>query len=493
MVMYMKKKIYEKVDLNLIIGKENTVINEFIKYRGATNFDDIEIESLKKFALNLDELNRRGFILSYKISHIDKEFDLIKLGNKYLFDIEMKNSNRSEKDRLNQARDNYKILKRFYNDYNIYVISYISTTNSLFIYDNRNDIFVKTNSNDLNQHLSLIEVDEMIDIDFKIKNVYQEPFFFMNDLYTLSNSQRDIKELILNDEKSIITIEGKSGVGKSLLAMDLYKHYLDISKALLLIPAAKTRIIDNELLVKYPIQMAREFINNYDGTEYDVIIIDEAQRLLKTDLEIINKRCKKLILFYDMNQNIDGVIDDNDLHLFIEINKSDIKKYKLKQCIRNDGTFLLFSNKVLNLNNIKKDNLYFDPLKLKIYMISDWIPEILSDYVFLNFTYSKFNSCHNKCSSKKCIAISNHIIINGGTSKVIHFACSNEFDKVAIYLCDKIFFDENGIKSSLEITYGDLKYQLYTMITRARDSLIIICDEIETYNFLKKCQLDLCR
>ena len=43
----------------------------------------------------------------------------------------------------------------------------------------------------------------------------------------------------------------------------------------------------------------------------------------------------------------------------------------------------------------------------------------------------------------------------------------------------------------MPLTYGNLQKQLYTIISRAIEKVVFVCDEIEVYNFLSKCKEDL--
>lgn len=485
----MKKIEYEMIDLNLLENKNVEEIDKFLKYRGSKKFDDNEIQSLKAFIKNINSENRRDFILSYVISHIDKEFDIIKANDKFIINVEMKNSDRDYNDRLNQVKDNYTILKKFYPNYHVYVFSYVSDVNELYLYDYYTDNLIRYNFDNLNQLFANNSNYKKIEIEYIIKNVYQEPKFFLENNYFLSNSQKNIKENVLNLEKDICIVDGRAGTGKSLLAMDIYKTLLENNKKVrYLIPSAVSKIVDIELLKRFKIIHLKDFLTNNTDT-YDYIIVNEAQRVISDNIIKLKQKCNKLIMFVDYNQDLDGIVTEQKLENYILKNKGSISQYSLNQSIRSDGTFVKYASKILGKKCIKKDNMYFDKNKIKIYMVSDDIEENLNNYFSIVPAVSKINPCYNYCNTKRCL--NNKFDFN--SRRVVHFAISNEYDNVALYLCEKINAGSDSICSDFKITYGDLSNQLYTIITRARKNLVIICQEIEVYNYLRKCVDDLSR
>ena len=51
-------------------------------------------------------------------------------------------------------------------------------------------------------------------------------------------------------------------------------------------------------------------------------------------------------------------------------------------------------------------------------------------------------------------------------------------------MCNGYYIDNNEIKTINGICYANLGNQLYTIMTRAIEELIIIVDNIEMYNYL---------
>ena len=78
----MIKYNYRFVNLNNIYNKSPLEVMNFIRYNGGFNFDENDSLALIKLTSNISAENRKGFLISYRIDRLDKEFDVIKIGNR---------------------------------------------------------------------------------------------------------------------------------------------------------------------------------------------------------------------------------------------------------------------------------------------------------------------------------------------------------------------------------------------------------------------------
>ena len=82
--------------LELIKLMDNEFVNEeYIRYLihdSKYKYRDREIESIRDLisSLNMDNIYLNGFVYSYKIPALDKEFDLIKIFKDSILNIELK-------------------------------------------------------------------------------------------------------------------------------------------------------------------------------------------------------------------------------------------------------------------------------------------------------------------------------------------------------------------------------------------------------------------
>ena len=71
--------------------------------------------------------------------------------------------------------------------------------------------------------------------------------------------------------------------------------------------------------------------------------------------------------------------------------------------------------------------------------------------------------------------------------KTTYDVIGQEYSKVAMHFCDRYFLNFEGkISCSPGVCYGYLENQIYTIITRTIDELIIIVEGITLYNYLNK-------
>lgn len=474
--------IYNLIDLNDINNKSLDDIKEFLIYNGAQKIDENDVKAISSFTELVYNLNRKGFVVSYVIEKLDKEFDLLKYGNNRIVNIEMKIKKLNEG--LEQAKKNFKILSNITNNVCIYL--FIESTNKLYYYSAESDDLFESNKEKINEDLAKITNSEIPEMESIMLNPYQYPDEFLNGNYVLSQSQQNIKNDILKLTKKIYVVEGSGGTGKTVMALDLYQELIkkyEAENVAYLIPFAKKEIINSELNNKFKFQMFRYYDNK---KKTKVIIVDEAQRLGNGDLEKVLKNTECLVLFFDKHQDIDNV---NQINLFLNENKELISSYSLNYVMRNDSTFERFAKKVCGFGTSDVKNKNFNPDKIEIYMYSE--KEKYENYYslgkFIWCTPNKYgNKCEYKCKNHKC----EWFTANQGTN-IVHFEISKDEKIVILFLCDGFMIKENKIEEKYNVCSGNVQNQLYSIITRATDKLIIICEDISMYNFCTRTKLNL--
>ena len=470
---------YKLIDLNNIMDNDSDDVKTFLKYNGINKFDDFDIEAMKKIAHYITNENRIGFNVSYNIIRLDKEFDLVKISNEYLINIELK---LTKKD-IEQCKKNYKIFKIHYPDNDINIFCYESKQNILYRYNDEKKKLELSDFDELDMILSKVNNSKILDINININSIYMEPSFFLEKKYDLSYSQSITKGKVLNAinncEKKIILISGRAGTGKTLLALDLMDNMVQENKEVIyLTPFKMNKIVDNQLIKKYKMETVKLFINSLNRVDY--IIIDEAQRLKESDIEVLKELVnKKIILLGDINQNIDNESCFEKLYE----DKKENEVYSMNQIIRTDDTFDLYARKILGLPTIHLKNKRFDTSKIEIEILNSTNKALLDKYVFLEPGKSFFNAgCRKNCKLKICDNISSRCMRRSVPYDVI----SREYSKVVIFLCKNYIVVNDKISVKDSVCYGNLTKQLYSIITRCIDSLKIITDDIVMYNFLNK-------
>ena len=463
---------YELINLNDLKGYNDEEIKKFLRYRGIRKFDEYDIDSLKKISERIDEPYRADFNVSYVVDRLDKEFDLVKLNESIVINIELK---QSKKD-ISQCMDNYKLLKNEYKSREIYVYCFESENNAIYFLNNQEKEFLETTFDKLNEDLSKIQKGIKLNININVNSVYSNPDFFYEKKYNLSSSQSLIKSRIISSDKKVNVVGGRAGCGKSLLALDLYNYYKNVSKNIqFLTPFKLNDIINSDLIKIIKMKTVRDFLKSNDDA--DIIIVDEAQRLSEKDILLLTTKTKyRLILFGDINQNIDNESAFESSYS----DKINNNVLNMKQIIRTDDTFEIYARKILNISDKGFKHKKINKDKIKIMMYSDNLPD-LSDCIYIEPSKSLYyTNCETTCKSKKCHNIKTKCRIE----KEPHSVISSEFKNVVVFLCEGYNIVDNNITKIKELCTGNLKSQLYSIMTRTTDNLLLITDNILIYNYL---------
>ena len=466
--------MYKKQLINLNFFRNCSIddIKCFLYYCGASSFKEKDIESLLSLIDNLDCKYLKEFNVSYYIEKLDKEFDLIKLDDSTLINIELKTSTRD----IRQCRSNYIILKKEYKDIEIKVFCYEKTSNSIYYYDPMYDDLIKSNFDVLNKSLSIIKKGIKCELDLSIVSVYRYPEYFLDNKYLLSVRQEKIKNSIISSGEKVFLVAGRAGSGKTLLALDIFKYYHNFEGVAVqyLAPIKIFDIINNELINKLNIKTVRDYIKR--GIKSDIIVVDESQRLTQDQIKSLIKLANnKIVFFGDTNQNIDYNTSFTDTY--------ESKKYNnllLKSIIRSDDTIEYYTRKILGLpvSSIKIKSI--DKKRIEVRMISSQ-DEFEPDVLLLEPSKSfHFANCSSECQHKRCKILSEKIM----TSKNPYDVIGLESKCVVIYLCNGYYIENDRINAIDKMCYGNLQGQLYSMMTRATEKLILITDNIQMYNYL---------
>ena len=103
---------YKLINLNDLRGYSDDDIKKYLRYNGVRKFDECDIASLKIIIEKLETTCLPDFNVSYIVDRLDKEFDLVKLDESRIINIELKSSHRD----VTQCIENYKLLKNEYDN-----------------------------------------------------------------------------------------------------------------------------------------------------------------------------------------------------------------------------------------------------------------------------------------------------------------------------------------------------------------------------------------
>ena len=416
-----------------------------------------------------------SFYVSFQIPQIGKEFDLLRFGEDSIINIELKSAYDKGKIESQLKRNEYYLS---YLNKKIYNYCFVSETKKLYFLEN--DAIQKATISNLitNLHNQKVEQIDNINAKFNPSDYLVSPFNntkkFLDNKYFLTHQQEDIKNKVLkliekSSEPTFMSITGAAGTGKTLLIYDIVKSIKNVGKKALIVHCGVLNVGQEDLKKEgweiVPIKNAQ----NNNLHKYDVLLIDEAQRIkkeqllnIKQEIDLLKGKC---IFSYDKSQTlsywekvsgVDQIINGID----------SLVPYKLSTKIRTNKEISEFIkslfNKSKNYKLINRDNIeitYFRDLK----SAKDYIGLIKDQgWEIIRFTPSQYDKNYYEMYAESWQASSHQII-------------GQEFENIAIIIDKNFSFDEKtGELIYKESTHYDTVKMLFQNITRARKKLNLI-------------------
>lgn len=441
---------------------------------------DAELEDLRSLANVLEKSGCNvgalsGFYIGYTIPQIGKEFDLLRFGKDAVLNIEVKSKSTEDKIKKQLVRNKYYLS---FIGRKIYALTYVSESQEIYFL-NDDEHLEKVKIELFLELLSQQVLDEIKDPNelFNPSDYLVSPFNstskFLSGKYFLTKQQESIKNEVTDllkssHEAKFISIIGSAGTGKTLLTYDIVKNaILDKKKTLIihcgLLNHGHDILIENGWVIT-PIKS----YGNYELTQYDLIIIDEAQRIYPNQLEAIIEKAKLAkcccIFSHDKLQTLAGWEEKRDVSAKIAaINP--ITEYKLSEKIRTNKEIAAFMKMLFSKNRsvpIQGDgnieiNYFGTDKDAKNYLAG----LDATKWEILRFTPSQYSNEHHKKYSREF-------------SKTSHQVIGQEFDGV-VATVDKFFsYEANGNLIYNGKAYYDPPKMLFQNITRARNKLNIV-------------------
>lgn len=441
-----------------------------------------------------------NYILGFKIPQLCKEFDLLKIFDEYIVNIELKTDMIRESNILKQLLENKKYLKVAFNDKEVYSFTFVSKTNQLFQFIDNN--LVEVEPNELIEKLKKDEV-EKVNLYHKfhpskfLVSPYNDTEKFIKDFYSLTQSQKSVQKNILSEliknDKNFILVKGRAGTGKSLVALDLYKQLIDKGESVDFVFGANLnqgqRILRNQM--NFSIFSSYDFGTRKEFDENTIVIVDEGQRLV--DKVLSNgvrsntfsnlSHYNNVIVFYDSHQQI-----SNFEKRFKTVEKlEDSRTSKIKEItskIRTNPDLDQFLKSFFDLKKVKEyekihEEKYYIPSNMvNIYHIKDIKQaKIYTKYFSSGSDYKLINMTTSQHSREKL----DNLKIEGDVPTT-HEIISQEFDKIVVMIDNNFFYNEKGVLSVKEESYYPTIDMLRQNLTRARYKVsIVIVDNPRLY------------
>lgn len=438
-----------------------------------------EIETLQKFISLLSESvaleNWDGFYYSFSIPQISKEFDLLKIGDNKIINIELKSEFTTEEKLLNQLlRNNYYLahLNR-----EVIEIVYVGDTNALYILKGGglSEADVSAVAQVINGTDGFFdgEIETLFRPSQFLVSPINTPDKFLSGNYFLTDHQEMIKNAITEDINSggapFYHIAGGAGTGKTLLIYDIAKALAQTKNICIIHCAylAEGHEYLNERLENVVIKPVRELFS-IDYGAVDGVIVDESHRLHPDQLSFLCDKVKTLGKFCvfgaDDEQYLSKTEQKDDISDKI-FNLAGCKHFKLTNKIRTNPELADFIHLLRKIN---------DPVRTKSF------PNVKVIYAdthgYANALIEKYGAQGYKYISYTPFAYYGHNIDKLLKSENTHKVIGQEFDNVLMVINESFEYLEDGRLGAYEHPVPDYLFAqlLYQGLTRVREKLIII-------------------
>lgn len=425
------------------------------------------------------------FSFGFIIPQIGKEFDLLRFGTRSIINIELKSKSSHEIIRSQLIKNKYYL--RFLN-LKLYLFTYVSNENRFYTLDENDEL----NLVDISKIIILLN-RQFVDTEINLSKIFNPSDFlvspfnsterFINKEYFLTSEQDQFKSKIIKDvevdNQQFIVVKGQPGSGKTLLIYDLAEYFTGQKNVIIIhcanLNEGQSKLIDNYNWNIIPIKHCSQ-INNQ---QYEIIIIDETQRIRKNQLGLIIDYAKKynaiIIFSYDEKQVLQSDEKMNKIPEFIQNNTS-AKIYTLTSKVRTNKEITAFIKSLFDRSRIIEQYQY-ESVELvylnnmeeaQAFMSSD----IVGDWTLINYTPSLFGKHKYEDYHNPLIPTKTHNIIG------------QEFEKV-IVVVDQDFKYQNDSLVYTKKCYYNPELMLYQNITRARNKVkVVIINNIEV---MKRC------
>lgn len=486
---------------NLFTANPEILSDDTIKdYLGLQELKKQEAETLNRLCQALKIYASyhhifENYYLNYEIPQIGKEFDLLRIGDKSIINIELKSEKVGDEAILKQLKRNYYYLSFLQKEIFCYSFVTDGEMNILYYYDKVNETILQINMSQLISILSTIQdVDENnIDSLFVPSNYLISPFNtteqFVDGGYFLTKHQEQIKDEILkkivqNDQNKIFSISGAAGTGETLLTYDIAKELRNSGKRVMIIHCAQANFGIIKLRSSYGWNIITIRDYNIANTAFaDILIFDESQRIAISQLVNVIKYERKFIIFsHDVNQKLNNKSNAEDIVKYIESATVANNHYKLKNKIRHNKNLASFVQKFYDLSKIQSDNLskkayddisfYFTKDIEDAKQYTEYLKKLGWEHIYL--TPSRVNSEPLD-------------LVRFSSSNSSHQAIGQEYDNVVITI-NEYFFYTGALKLSYRASYYYNPLEtLFQAITRTRKklTLVIIDNEAVYRNCIK--------
>ena len=472
--------------LNLYIFSRYSNMENYTEYYGAMaesekteRYSQEEINSLKALVDLLLDAGAKlqlfeNYFYGFVIPQIGKEFDILKIGDDSLLNIELKS--RMDEERAREQLTKNRFYLRHLSDRKQSLITFDAQSGRLFELTD-DQTLCSISAKELIKRMGTITeaYDEGIEKLFSVSHFLISPLNtpkrFMDGEYFLTQRQQEIKNEILKeiDSGAYYAIKGSAGTGKTLLVYDIAKELSKRGKVGVIHcgKLADGHRYISEGCKNIDIFPAVWLKMDHDTSSYRYFIVDETQRIYKMQfmklLEKLKQNSPPVIFSYDSRQTLARSESEDAIANLIE-SLDGIKLFPLTNKIRTNPELAAFiqgmgDEEKINCNYFYHavDLLYANNVTEAQNMIAIYQSR---GYQFINHTPSQYAPA---------------TLDEFDTTVVAHTVIGQEFDNVIVMMDENFYYEDRKLKSKAHPNWNYLYHQmLFQEVTRVREKLAIV-------------------
>ncbi|MBR0416425.1 MAG: hypothetical protein IJI56_01285 [Firmicutes bacterium] len=438
------------------------------------------VDALVKEGVGVWELD--SFFFGYNISRIGKEFDLLRVTDKYCLNIELKSMEVPKSQILDQLRKNRYYLNLLGKRQELFTV----VTDTMECWKlSMNDELAEA---DISEIVSAVkrtaegcisEIDSLFKPSNYLVSPMNTPERFIQGEYFLTQAQAVIKKELMNAaEKSFsgafFHLTGKPGTGKTLLLYDAARSFAKNGRTLVVHCGAlqKGQLKIREEVENLDIRSSEEMGKGFPLKDFHFILTDETCRMEPSLFEEICssavENCQVVIFSTDPQQVLSSSEKEHDIAGRIEALDT-AGEYKLSDRIRTNKELWSFILRIMDLDNKPKGHTDYGDVRINYAGNAEEARLLLEYYRKAGYTFINYTRA------------------SGGVSPFAEFeedfdthsVIGREFDSVVMLMDSSFYYDEKGRLQGVpspgtEYIYPNLFYQ---GITRVREKLALIVVE----------------
>lgn len=431
-----------------------------------------EIDQISSFIDNLEVKDRYFgyFYIGYKIPQIDKEFDLLRFGENYILNVEIKSI-------LKEASAKKQLVQ------NKYYLSSLGKKMKLFTYISEDNTFYQLEEDDTFQPVDFAvfeqllvsqkvehhsNLDDLFDPSNYLVSPFNDSVRFNKGSYFLTKQQQEFKDEILNDLPKFTILEGLPGTGKTLLLYDLAKEFNETHDITIIHTGVlNTGHLKLKQQFKWSIIPIKE-VEMVEQLNSQIIFVDETQRMYPSQLEYIIEYLQgsdKTGIFSIDPRQILSIHERNynNLNTLKSLDNHDL--FKLSKKIRTNKELGSFIKGLFNLeymkycNNIENISIhYFRDINQARGFAEGMEHE---GWQIIDYTGQKYNG-----------KVIEKMKLNRGFNA--HSVLGQEFDKVLVLVGSTFYYNHQNRIAVRKANHYDPERMLYQSVTRARKQIMLL-------------------